>query len=468
MTKVTSETKVTAEDARAQVAEWRAQSGLGNRLQHQVSRWPELLAAAEVLGEGDRFAELTWRHVAAAQKEARQMTALSFVALVVSEARTPAAWRLIAQLQSELVSDRAPRFQRPHWRDYRAAGLPSRDLVADVASAHRSVFKLVDDAETVLQTVGVRGSIAELANVLRHPDLQIMILGPPGSGKSTLALELGRLLNSEPAHVNCASAPAVIEAQLLGYEKGAFTGADKAKQGILKKYEGKAVFLDEVHALGEKARDQLLVALEHGTYLPVGSDTRITTHFKLISATTRDASEIEWSDAFWSRIDGFRISMPSWGELDDNRRECLVDTLLEECFVLGLVSPFADENRAKARAAAMAVDKLPGNLRRLKQVFRQVACKVQEVSEEEVVGLLVPVSDLPSRRIDDDIPTAKTVEAYRSLPGNPTLLSLHDKMFPGDLDIDEGAKKQRMRRVLKSEGVESIKKLKEWRREGRI
>lgn len=143
--------------------------------------------------------------------------------------------------------------------------------------------KAFNDLMTRLETV-----------VLRTSD-PILLTGPTGAGKSALARRIydlkqaRHLVEGQYVEVNCATlrGSAALSA-LFGHKKGAFTGAQQDRQGLLRAADGGLVFLDEIGELGADEQAMLLRAIEDGTFLPLGSDTEVTSSFQLICGTNLD------------------------------------------------------------------------------------------------------------------------------------------------------------------------------------
>lgn len=149
----------------------------------------------------------------------------------------------------------------------------------------------------------------------------LLITGPTGTGKSLLGKLLHRMTSPEAAlvHLNCSEIPEnLIESELFGHEKGAFTGADSKKQGKLLAADGGTLFLDEVATMPLPMQQKLLKALDEKTFYPVGSSTPVKSNFTLITATCEDMSEkiqkkLFREDLFY-RISGYRFHLKSLAE----------------------------------------------------------------------------------------------------------------------------------------------------------
>jgi two-component system nitrogen regulation response regulator GlnG len=149
-------------------------------------------------------------------------------------------------------------------------------------------------------------------------DSAVLLSGESGTGKELAARAIHR--HSRRAEgpfvaVNVAAlSPQLAEAELFGHTRGAFTGAESSREGLLIKAGGGTLFLDEVADIPLATQVKLLRALEQGEVLPVGADTPVPTDFRLISATHQDLSARIRSGAFrhdlYFRLCAFQITIP--------------------------------------------------------------------------------------------------------------------------------------------------------------
>jgi DNA-binding NtrC family response regulator len=218
---------------------------------------------------------------------------------------------------------------------------------------------------------GASGLIADLA----QSGINALILGETGVGKEVLAATLHRLSRRTGAFVriNCAAiAPSLIETELFGHVKGAFTGAGQERVGLLESADGGTVFLDEVGELPAAAQAKLLRAIETREVTRVGGVRPIALDVRFVAATNRDlSSEIATgqfrSDLFF-RLNGVTLKIPPLRE----RRDQIAPLALE------FLKAAAIEARAAKppQLAANLLDRLraydwPGNVRELKSVMER-------------------------------------------------------------------------------------------------
>ena len=169
--------------------------------------------------------------------------------------------------------------------------------------------------------VALRKSVLDVAD---H-NIPVLILGPSGSGKELVAQALaehsgraGKLVS-----VNCASIPhSLLEAELFGYEKGAFTGANKSHKGKFEQAHNGTLFLDEIGDMPLDLQSKLLRALETKTFTPVGSSREVAVDFRLVCATHKNlykqvVMKMFRSDLFF-RISAFPIRIPALKDRSDD------------------------------------------------------------------------------------------------------------------------------------------------------
>ncbi len=215
----------------------------------------------------------------------------------------------------------------------------------------------------------------------------ILITGESGVGKEKVALELHRSTpsgESDPfVAVNCgALTESLLEAELFGHEKGAFTGATRSRKGVFEQASGGTLFLDEIGEMSLGMQVKLLRVIQDRAIVRVGGETAIPVHLRLIFATHRDLKEMVASGAFradlFYRINVIRLKIPPLRE----RREdilWLADLFLDQ---------YAAQHGAKrpvlnpAAELALIGYPWPGNVRELKHAIER-ACIL---TPESVLG----------------------------------------------------------------------------------
>ena len=175
--------------------------------------------------------------------------------------------------------------------------------------------KQVFSSQFVTEDPATRAIVAEAVKYAAM-DLSILILGPSGTGKTCLASIIhehsGR--EGEFVAINCAAQPeALLETELFGHRKGAFTGASENRRGKLLQAHKGTLFLDEVGAMSVNMQAKLLKAIAERSFYPVGSDKPETSEFRVISATLEDPQQLNAQGRlrfdFFQRIHGLTVRL---------------------------------------------------------------------------------------------------------------------------------------------------------------
>ncbi len=200
----------------------------------------------------------------------------------------------------------------------------------------------------------------------------VLLQGESGTGKELAARAIHKYSSRAAMPlviVNVASlSPALAESELFGHVRGAFTGADQARPGLLVRANGGTLFLDEIADIPLPTQVKLLRVLEQGEVTPVGSDTPVTTNFRVISATHQDLQSLVRSGGFrhdlYFRVSAFRIALPP---LRQRSEDILA---LAEHFLNALTR----EGAVRCRLSCEAVEELKqrpwyGNVRELRNAM---------------------------------------------------------------------------------------------------
>jgi DNA-binding NtrC family response regulator len=201
----------------------------------------------------------------------------------------------------------------------------------------------------------------------------VLLVGESGTGKEMAARMLHAISERRQAPfvaVNCAAVPAtLIEAELFGHERGAFTGAVKRREGRFKAADGGTLFLDEIGEMPTEVQVKLLRVLQDGVFEPIGTNTPVKVDVRLVSASNRDlrtlAAEGKFRQDLYYRIKVFELRLPPLRErLAD--LPLLVEQFLREFTPSGAESPVI----APAAWAALQTHSYPGNVRELKHAIQ--------------------------------------------------------------------------------------------------
>lgn len=228
--------------------------------------------------------------------------------------------------------------------------------------------------EIIGQSAAIRKVLRQMQQVA-HTDSTVLLLGETGTGKELLARAVHNLSGRRERSmikVNCAALPAtLIEAELFGYEKGAYTGAATRQIGRFEAANGSTIFLDEIGELPLDLQAKLLRVLQEGQFERLGSTRPIEVDTRVIAATNRDlAREVKegrFREDLYYRLNVFPISVPPLRE----RREdipLLVSAMVRE-FAGAFGKPI--ERVPKKNMDALVQYSWPGNIRELRNMVER-------------------------------------------------------------------------------------------------
>src|SRR6266436_4645719 len=233
---------------------------------------------------------------------------------------------------------------------------------------------------------GIIGSSAKIQDVLRmiarlkDTRTPVLITGESGTGKELVAraIHYRGLLSKRPfVAVDCGSlVPTLIESELFGYEKGAFTGANRSKEGLFQTANGGTIFLDEIGELPSEMQAKLLRVLQEKEVRPVGSNQKNKVDVRVIAATNRDLESAYKQGSFrkdlYFRLNVVTLHLPSLRE-----RKSDIPTLVH--YFLDKFAPGKMTSISTEAMKCMLEYEWPGNVRELENsIERAVALGSQE------------------------------------------------------------------------------------------
>lgn len=266
----------------------------------------------------------------------------------------------------------------------------------------------------------------------------VLITGETGTGKELVARAIHRASPRQSAlfvPINCASIPAdILESELFGYVKGAFTGANRDRIGKFEMADGGTLFLDELTEMPLPLQAKLLRVLQENVIDRLGSNRAIPIDVRIVAATNRDPrqaiSDGRLREDLYYRVNVFNIDLPPLRERKDD--------------IPALVASFLDQHNtqgiSEAAMAALHDYSWPGNVRELQNVIERAAVLGR--------GRAIDVQDLPQEMTCTPV-VAKASEMleYTSLELNPAVESLEVSMIRAALN-QAGDNKSKAARLL--------------------
>jgi len=308
------------------------------------------------------------------------------------------------------------------------------------ARLRETVASVVRPQEIVGQSAAMM-RVFEAIQTVGPTDATVLITGESGTGKELCARAIHA---ASPRHYNpmvvihCgALTETLLESELFGHEKGAFTGAQYRKKGSFEVADGGTVFLDEIGDISLKTQTDLLRVLQEREITRVGSTHPIHVDFRCIAATNKNLQQLVENGHFrpdlFYRLNVFQIQLPP---LRDRKGDIPV---LVEHFIRKF-SASMNKRISRVQPAAMALlDRYqwPGNVRELENAIERamVVAQEPEIREEDFV-LRLPIAE-PSVRTLEDVEKAHILAVLQECKGNQTLaaevldidrVTLHNKL----------------------------------------
>ena len=298
----------------------------------------------------------------------------------------------------------------------------------ETTSIRRSYQFLRDEARR--KTPTFIGSSTELREVRKQIELlapsqaTVLILGESGVGKELVARAVHDASPRSAANftaVDCATLQdRLFESELFGHERGAFTGADQKKEGLIEVSEGGTVFLDEIGDLPLSQQVKLLRVIETGRFRRVGGTRDIASDVRFVAATNRDLLAMSQDGSFrqdlYYRLSALVLHVPPLRE----RRDDIVE-IAELFIVTRSFDRQIDKVLTPQAAAALQAYDWPGNARELRNVIERALLASRNEQAIKVVHLGLPHGDTnapdvsnPKARVELKFPNEPTLDEVRN------------------------------------------------------
>jgi len=242
--------------------------------------------------------------------------------------------------------------------------------IEPVRTVKRSTNQIIGQSEAMIEVFKLIGRVS-------NTETTVLIYGESGTGKELVARAIheNSYRRDKPfLAINCgAMTETLLESELFGYEKGAFTGADKAHMGIFEAVNGGTCLLDEIGEMPPNMQSKLLRVLQDGEIRRVGSTRPIRVDVRILAATHRDLDEMVEKNLFredlFYRLNVVNLHLPSLRERKEDIPQ-LVEYFLEDYIARNRRSPL---RLAKETMEMLQAYDWPGNVRELENVVESIA-----------------------------------------------------------------------------------------------
>ena len=273
---------------------------------------------------------------------------------------------------------------------------PTNDIVVTlpfVAAARAASAPALGRFGRLYGSSTVMQDVYRMIEKVAPTEATVFITGESGCGKELVARTIHeRSPRARGAFVaiNCGAIPQnLIEAELFGHERGAFTGANRQHRGCFERAEGGTLFLDEITEMPLEMQVRLLRVLETGRFVRVGGDGEIRTNVRVLAATNRDALDAvrdgRLREDLMYRLAVFPIVLPPLRERDGDT-ELLAEHFLQNLNVEGGIS----KRFSRAALTTIRAYHWPGNVRELKNAVHRAFIMAEEFVELDLSGLACP------------------------------------------------------------------------------
>ncbi len=290
-----------------------------------------------------------------------------------------------------------------------------------------------DQVFTLEQIVGESEKIRELRKLIQtvaQTDARVLVLGESGTGKELVAGALHGLSQRQSENyvrINCAAIPeTLLESELFGHERGAFTGAIKQKMGRVEEADGGTIFLDEIADMSKPLQAKLLRFLEDGSFTRVGGTQELRVNVRLIAATNRDIAgaikESQFREDLFHRLNVVQFNLPPLRERGE-------DVLLLAEHFLRLFQTSMNKcipSISRAARQKLLSHSWPGNIRELRNAIERAL--ILETTRE------LQASSLPDFQIESRLQKNQPVQVALDESLDDALARIERELITNALD----------------------------------
>ncbi len=303
--------------------------------------------------------------------------------------------------------------------------LLSLERAFEQANLKEENARLKELAPTPHKMIGASGAfkqIVDQATLAARSDARVLFIGESGTGKELLAAHIHEAspFSAGPfVKVNCAAIPhELIESELFGHEKGAFTGAVSVRRGKFEMADGGTLFLDEVGDLAAASQAKLLRVLEEGEFHRLGGERTVRVSVRVVAATNRDLNQMVGEgkfrgDLYW-RLAGVPLRVPSLRERVEDL-QALAEYFLDE---FSRRNNFRKRGFSKEAITLLKGYQWPGNVRELRNTVERMAIlgPLDELQESDVpLEIRVRAGDVGPNMLEEARRSAEREQIVRAL-----------------------------------------------------
>ncbi len=293
---------------------------------------------------------------------------------------------------------------------------PSRPTTPEIVTLPFLSLARTASAPAVARHGALYGASAAMREVYRRIDkvaptaATVLVTGESGTGKEVVARTIHERSDRADAPfvaVNCGAIPAnLVEAELFGHEKGAFTGAARMHRGCFERARDGTLFLDEVTEMPPEMQVRLLRVLETGRFTRVGGEEELRARARVVAATNRDprraVQDGELREDLLYRLAVFPIALPPLRDRDGDSE------MLAEQFLRELNDAEGTRKRFSRQAVAtIRAHRWPGNVRELRNAVHRAFILADEVVDLDFAGLAAPAPEGECLRVPVGTPLAQ-------------------------------------------------------------
>ncbi|MCC7333252.1 MAG: sigma-54-dependent Fis family transcriptional regulator [Flavobacteriales bacterium] len=253
--------------------------------------------------------------------------------------------------------------------------IDKKELVQETRKLKRKINEKIGGTQIIGESEGIK-RVKDMISKVAPSDARVLITGANGTGKELVARSIHEKSNRSSApfiEVNCAAIPSeLIESELFGHEKGAFTSAIKDRKGCFELAEGGTLFLDEIGDMSLSAQAKVLRALQESKITRVGGEKEIKVNVRVLAATNKDLvkeiSENNFREDLYHRLGVILIHVPSLNERKDDV------PILANYFLEQLCQDHGIANKTFDKAALEELKNVnwTGNIRELRNIVERL------------------------------------------------------------------------------------------------